>query len=289
MDRNRGKIIPPGYVFAPFNRRQRFLCPGKLREREAMKGIHGLILGLGVGIAAALFNWAYITRATGDIDAVAFVGLAPGKDLESGHILMEEDLVPVPIPAIPARRLKDFAYLYSDRASIVGLRITRPIPGGSLLLQDDLRPPPPKLRFGGQPVGNTEEIAMFIPIDIRTIVPSLLEPGDMVSFIVGGPTPVIANPGTSPAANPPPEGNPGSGGPQVIGKFKVLAIGNRLSSTEVHRAYQLPQGQENVLTISVRLESGRLEPKAERLWKMLEATNFRQVGVILHSREVSGN
>jgi len=75
----------------------------------------------------------------------------------------------------------------------------------------------------------------------------------------------------------------------VIGKFKVLAIGNRLSSVEVHRAYQLPQGQENILTISVRLEGGRLEPKAERLWKMLELTNFRQVGVILHSREASGN
>lgn len=254
-----------------------------------MKGIHGLILGLGVGIAAALFNWAYITRATGDIDAVSFVGIAPVKDLESGHILTEEDLVPVPIPAIPARRLKDFAYLYSDRASIVGLRITRPIPGGSLLLQDDLRPPPPKLKFGGQPVGNSEEIAMFIPIDVRTIVPSLLEPGDMVSFVVGGPTPAIGNPSPTAAETGSPQENPVLGGPQVIGKFKVLAIGNRLSSTEVHRAYQLPQGQENVLTISVRLESGRLEPKAERLWKMLEATNFRQVGVILHSREASGN
>jgi len=254
-----------------------------------MKGIHGLILGLGVGIAAALFNWAYMTRATGDIDAVAFVGIAPAKDLEAGHILMEEDLVPVPIPAIPARRLKDFAYLYSDRASIVGMRITRPIPGGSLLLQDDLRPPPPKLRFGGQPVGNTEEIAMFIPIDVRTIVPSLLEPGDMVSFVVGAPTPAVSNPGTAPTDGSSTPETASLGGPQVIGKFKVLAIGNRLSSVEVHRAYQLPQGQENILTISVRLENGRLEPKAERLWKMLEATNFRQVGVILHSREASGN
>jgi len=256
-----------------------------------MKGIHGVILGVAVGIAAALFNWAYITRATGDIDAVAFVGIAPGKDLEAGHILAEEDLVPVPIPAIPARRLKDFGYLYADRASIVGLRITRPIPGGSLLLQDDLRPPPPKLRFGGQPVGNTEEIAMFIPIDVRTIVPSLLEPGDMVSFIVGGPTPTagVGNPDPAAAGEGSAAGSSLSGGPQVIGKFKVLAIGNRLSSVEVHRAYQLPQGQENILTISVRLEGGRLEPKAERLWKMLELTNFRQVGVILHSREASGN
>ncbi|WP_347244358.1 hypothetical protein [Thermogutta sp.] len=253
-----------------------------------MKGIQGLILGLGVGLAAALFNWAYMTRATGDIEAVAFVGIAPNKDLDIGHVLAEEDLVPVAIPPLPARRLKDFAYLYADRASIIGLRVTRPVPGGSLLLQDDLRPPPPRLRFGGQPAGNTEEIAMFIPIDTRTIVPSLIEPGDMVSFIVSAPTPV-------PGGNPPAGENPtapatnAGGGPQVIGKFKVLAVGNRLTSVEAHRAYQLPQSQENILTISVKLEDGRLEPKAERLWKMLEATNFRQVGVILHSRDTSQN
>lgn len=270
-----------------------------------MKGIHGLILGLGAGIAAALFNWAYITRSTGNIDAIAFVGIAPQRDLDTGHILAEEDLVPVPIPAVPAQRLKNFAYLYGDRVTIIGLRVTRPVPGGSLLLQDDLRPPPPKLRFGGQPAGNSEEIAMFIPIDTRTIVPSLLEPGDLVSFIVGGPTPAVGNPGlgsgdaasggsdpsSAGAANPSGAGaaNPTAGSPQVVGKFKILAVGNRLTSVEAHRAYQLPQGQENILTISVRLENGRLEPKAERLWKMLEATNFRQVGVILHSREESNN
>lgn len=253
-----------------------------------MKGIQGLILGLGVGLAAALFNWAYMTRATGDIEAVAFVGIAPNKDLDIGHVLAEEDLVPVAIPPLPARRLKDFAYLYADRASIIGLRVTRPVPGGSLLLQDDLRPPPPRLRFGGQPAGNTEEIAMFIPIDTRTIVPSLIEPGDTVSFIVSAPTPV---PGGNPLSgeNPTAPASDAAGGPQVIGKFKVLAVGNRLTSVEAHRAYQLPQSQENILTISVKLENGRLEPKAERLWKMLEATNFRQVGVILHSRDTSQN
>ncbi|NMC20914.1 MAG: hypothetical protein GYA33_10895 [Thermogutta sp.] len=74
-----------------------------------------------------------------------------------------------------------------------------------------------------------------------------------------------------------------------MGKFKLLAIGNRLSNLDIHRAYQLPQSQENVLTISVRLVGGRLEPKAEQLWNLLEATNFRQVGVILHSRQKSAN
>jgi len=264
-----------------------------------MKGFNGLILGLGIGIAAALFNWAYVTRATGSVETVAFFGIAADRNVEAGQILAAEDLVPVPLPAATARRLKGFAFVYpDDRATVVGMRTTRPVPGGSILLVDDLRPPPPKLVFGGQPAGNEEEIAMFIPIDTRTIVTSLLEPGDTVSFIISAPTPAEASasgdteaPNTPQGLLPPPTGAqavpPGS--PRIVGKFKILAIGNRLSNLDIHRAYQLPQSQENVLTIGVRLVGGRLEPKAEQLWKMLEATNFRQVGVILHARQKSAN
>ncbi|GAB4131173.1 hypothetical protein [Thermopirellula anaerolimosa] len=264
-----------------------------------MKGFNGLILGLGIGIAAALFNWAYITRATGSVETVAFFGIAADRNVEAGQILAAEDLVPVPLPAATARRLKGFAFVYpDDRATVVGMRTTRPVPGGSILLVDDLRPPPPKLVFGGQPAGNEEEIAMFIPIDTRTIVTSLLEPGDTVSFIISAPTPAeSAASGDAEAPNgpqsllPPQTGaqTVPAGSPRIVGKFKILAIGNRLSNLDIHRAYQLPQSQENVLTISVRLVGGRLEPKAEQLWKMLEATNFRQVGVILHARQKSAN
>ncbi len=263
-----------------------------------MKGFNGLILGLGIGIAAALFNWAYVTRATGSVETVAFFGIAADRNVEAGQILAAEDLVPVPLPAATARRLKGFAFVYpDDRATVLGMRTTRPVPGGSILLVDDLRPPPPKLVFGGQPAGSDEEIAMFIPIDTRTIVTSLLEPGDTVSFIITSPTPAEASAsGESEASNapqgllPPAGGQPlPPGSPRIVGKFKVLAIGNRLSNLDIHRAYQLPQSQENVLTISVRLVGGRLEPKAEQLWKMLEATNFRQVGVILHARQKSAN
>lgn len=264
-----------------------------------MKGFNGLILGLGIGIAAALFNWAYITRATGSVETVAFFGVAASRNVEAGQILASEDLVPVPLPAATARRLKGFAFVYpDDRATVVGMRTTRPVPGGSILLVDDLRPPPPKLVFGGQPAGNEEEIAMFIPIDTRTIVTSLLEPGDTVSFIVSAPTPAEnpapedAQPTADPRNFPPTAaGTQGgvAGAPRIVGKFKILAVGNRLSNLDIHRAYQLPQSQENVLTVSVRLVGGRLEPKAEQLWKMLEATNFRQVGVILHARQRSAN
>ncbi len=263
-----------------------------------MKGLNGLILGLGIGIAAALFNWAYVTRATGSVETVAFFGVAPDRNIEAGEILAAEDLVPVPLPAATARRLRGFAFVYpDDRATVVGMRTTRPVPGGSLLLVDDLRPPPPKLVFGGQPAGKEEEIAMFIPIDTRTIVTSLLEPGDMVSFIVSAPTPAGTAPNEVGGSIPPQTGIPPqdntpplpAGAPRIIGKFKILAIGNRLSNLDIHRAYQLPQSQENVLTISVRLQGGQLEPKADQLWRMLEATNFRQVGVILHARQRSAN
>ena len=110
--------------------------------------------------------------------------------------------------------------------------------------------------------------------------------GDLVSFIVGGvPTP---------AAPPEQEGGEEAVGipampsvpasAELIGPFKVLSLGNRLGSAEVLKASGLPQMQENVMTISASVEGGQLDPKAAKLWKLLQANGFRQVGVVLHAR-----
>ncbi len=252
-----------------------------------MKGIYGVILALGLGCAAAMFNYAYMVRSTGSIETVDFIGIASDKPLAPGDPVTEEAIQPVPIPAFYAGRLKEFAILYSDRQSIMGWPVSRPVPGGALLLRDDLRTPPPELQFGDEPAGGAEQVAMFVPIDTRTIVPSLLQPGDQVSFLVTSPTPAALS-GT---ANPAPEGSPPvvPGPTKIIGPFKILSVGNRLASVDVQRASNLPQSQENILTISARLTNGQLDSKAQELWTLLEATNFRQVGVILHARRKSNN
>ena len=116
-----------------------------------------------------------------------------------------------------------------------------------------------------------------MPVDTQSFVASLVNPGDRVSFRVRLRSP--KSPTLAAGA-----GRPGPA-TEIIGPFDVLSLGNRLSSTEVMKASRIPQTQENVMTIRVKNRGGQPEPKAEKLFNLLNATNSRGVGVILHPRE----
>jgi hypothetical protein len=158
-------------------------------------------------------------------------------------------------------------------------------------LEHDLRTPPQELRLKrkletkdlermGLPFdAEAEEQAMFVPVDTRTFVASLLKPGDEVSFVAGNAPTRAGRPGAKP------------GVARTIGPFRVLAIGNRLSSIDVMKAAQIPQRQENVMTISVGYVKdpaggeGQFDPRTTELLKYLRATDYRGMGVTLHARE----
>ncbi|MBN2024814.1 MAG: hypothetical protein JW809_18690 [Pirellulales bacterium] len=240
-----------------------------------MKNLQGLIIALGLGVAAALVNWAYLHSASSRLATIDYIGVRPGQTVLRGERLAEEKLVRVPIPAGNAGSLDTFAVKWSDIQTVLGKAVARTLVGGSLLLEDDLRTPPTELELKKpQPGGNEEEVAIFVPVDMRAFVPSLVQPGDRVSFLLGsggGPTPAGA-----PA--------PAAGRDETIGPFVVLALGNRLSSDDVAKAATAPTAQQNVLTIRVRLVGGRFEEKAQRLLKAIDRTN-RGLGVMLHPRE----
>jgi len=245
-----------------------------------MKGIQGLLLAIALGIAAAAFNWVYLNSKSGQMTTRAFVGIAENVDVERGETLREADLVRVEIQTRWVGNLEDFAVLYSARQSVVGAPVWRRLIGGSLLLRQDLRTPPQELKFGAN------ERVIWIPVDTRTFVASLVEPGDQVSFLVsplrtGVPTPADPqNPGG--AFSP----TPGGGPIDVIGPFQILALGNRLGSAEVMRAAKIPQVQENVMAVRVAADSaGNMDADAQKLMRLLNETNFRPVGVMLHPRE----
>jgi hypothetical protein len=212
--------------------------------------------------------------------------------------LIREDLVePVGIPKINVGNLSDFAVLWESRQTVIGIPVSRNIDGGSLLLLDDTKMPPPELNLG------PDEGAMWVPVDTRSFVPALVVPGDTVSFLVsrrisGIPTPAmpgnrgVVNPENPSADNPTgpdgrlnPEAATSNDPVEVIGPFKVLSLGNRLGSTEVMKAAKISLVQENIMTIRVKLTNGKPDPKVLYLRNRLEATNFRQVGVILHARK----
>ena len=245
-----------------------------------MKGIQGLLVAIVLGIAAAVFNWLYLTSKSKATETVAFVGVAPQVDVERGETLRESDLARVAIPSASVGNLEEFAILYSARQSVVGAPVWRRLTGGSLLLRQDLKTPARELKFA------ENERVIWIPVDTRTFVASLVEPGDLVSFLVSPmrtavPTP--ADPETPGAAL---AGRPSSGPIDVIGPFKILAMGNRLGSSEVLRAAKIPQVQENVVAVRATVDqAGNLAADAQKLMALLNETNFRPVGVMLHPRE----
>lgn len=235
-----------------------------------MKGIYGLVLAIGLGVAGALLNWNYLARKARDVEKVAFVGIASGVSINRGDTFQDTHLVPVEIPKSNVGALADFAVLYADRQTVVGMNAVRSYNGGELLLRQDLKTPPPELKLVGD-----DERAIGVPVDSKTFVPSLVTPGDWVSFLfptANQPTPAGAEP-----ANP----------NEPLGPFRVLSVGNRLGSPEVMQAARVPQLQENVLLIRVKWQGDKLEPKAQKLWDLLQRSNFQQVGVVLHPRKRS--
>jgi len=276
-----------------------------------MRGIQGLILAMGLGIAGAIFNFAYLANRSKDVKKVAFVGIKTDKVVGRGEPLTEESLEPVEIPQLWVGNLGNFAVKWEARATVTGRRVWRTLEGGSLLLLADLKTPPTELRFGQNLPPGVEEIEIGVPIDTHTQVPSLLEPGDMVSFIVttarlGFPT--LAEPGKM---NPIARADPAKGavqpdaakggtpdvprqpqagdGIEMIGPFRILSIGNRLGSTEVMHAAKIQQSQENVLTVAARVENGKLDPQAARLKLVLAQSNARPLDYALHSRAQKQN
>ncbi len=242
-----------------------------------MKGIQGLIVAAVLGVAAALLNWAYLHSRSSDEERVTFVGIKAGRTVNRGDVLHDDDLVPLRIPVRWVGNLKDFAVLYSEKQTVVGQPVWRTMTGECLLLAEDLRTPPQSLKL------DEGESLMWIPVT-GAFVPSLVMPGDTVYFKVlkaAVPTPIRSG---AEKPNPADDNSPSSDPVENIGPFKILALGNRLGSPEVMRAAKMPQIQENVLGIRVSDHVAGERDKADKLWGLLQATNFRQVGVELHNR-----
>jgi hypothetical protein len=250
-----------------------------------MKGIHAIIVAVGLGVAGAIVNFAYLNSRAREIEKVSFIGVKKDAVIGRGERVAAESLVEVGIPRAAAGNLKDFVFLWDELSSVDGLATSRTVNGGTLLAREDFRTPPPELELAAG------ETAMWIPVGGTPFVPSLLVPGDMVSFKVPtlAPAPLVPNAAPATAegdARPADSSDLTLTGPvETIGPFKILSIGNRLGSAEVMRGAKIPQLQENVLTIRVSKDIAGEPERADKLWSRLQASNFRQVGIVLHSRK----
>ena len=263
-----------------------------------MKSTHALMIAAVLGILGAGLNYWYLWTRSRQFKAELFIGVSDDAvPISQGDRLLEADLVEVPVPLESADEIRKFAIPWSARKTIEGERVCRAISEPRLLLSDDLKTPPRELDI---PEGWA---AIGVPIDTRTSTPSLIQPGQLVSFIIssarGGLTADAGSANLVSGFNPSQPGNAElddadadkpvkpPGATVTIGPFRVLSLGNRLGSTDVMRAARERQVQENVMLIAVKVtKNGELDEKnAQRLVDMLYATNFRQVGIMLHSHK----
>jgi hypothetical protein len=251
-----------------------------------MKNIYGLLFALALGIAGTLLNFSYLAKKSRDMERVAFVGVKQGVVLQPGDVFRADDLEPVAIPKERVGNLIDYAVLYSQVKTVEGIPVVREFAGGQLVLEKDLKAPPPEPR-----ALTPDEREIGIPVDTRTFVPSLYRAGDMISFVVPKirtqPMPAApAEEGSEPENAPPsPAAAPAaSAGTETIGPFEIRTIGNRVASTDLSRASRLPQIQENVVNIIVKVQSGDLEPRAQKLMALMLNSNVRQFAILGHPR-----
>ncbi len=274
-----------------------------------MKGIQGLIIAIGLGIAGAILNFAYLVTKSQELEMVDFIGVRPEVTVNRGDRLKEDALQKVSLPRNAAGNLDKFAFPFSAMGSVKNEIVHRTLEGGTLVMRSDLKTPVQDLSFGQDTPPGVEERAMFVPIDAKKIVPSLVSPGDLVTFVVprwvSGPSGPAEgksggaeSSGGSDPAKPgairpiPAAGMFGGAGPaasssgdmDLIGPFKVLSLGTRVGSSQVAQAFKVSTVQENVMMVLVRIENGKLEPQAVKLLRLMEQSDFRPLGYLLHPR-----
>ena len=167
--------------------------------------------------------------------------------------------------------------------------------GGLLLLQSDLKTPPPELNLGKGERGE------FVAVP-RNFDTSHVNPGDKISFRVmtltpPGPTPApkpTTADGASTAAGsadlqPKPEDQEvapqGTGPSEIIGPFVVVSVGNRLGTLEVMKAAKIAPVQQNLLMIRISKNVPGEEERFDKLVTCIHRFGPSCYDILLHGKE----
>lgn len=246
-----------------------------------MKGTPGLIAAAVLGILGVGLNWFYLERKSSQFDNVQYIGIAANTEIHPGDRFERSHFAPVEVPRNASARLEGLAVKWEDVDTVVGMNAVKEYRGDELLWRKDLETPPPELELA------ENERALWIPVDQKTFVPSLVMPGDEVDFLVPRVryTPVPQTGDGSP--QPTPAGQQ-LGQTDIVGPFKILSIGNRLGKSNVLNAARVPQLQENIVTVRVKMNGAMLDQDAQRLLDGLHATNYRELGILLRPRRKAG-
>jgi len=239
-----------------------------------MKGAQGIMVAVALGVVGFVCNWLYLEREAGRVELVEFVGISKTARVNRGDVIQLDHLVPISVPRNHKTQLAQVAVLWEQRDLVIGQKATRTMAesGTELVMHRDLTTPAAK--DINELIAENERV-MWLPVDSRTFNPQHVDPGDEVSFRI---------PEFGEGAS---RSSPTKGGGQIIGPFRILALGNRKGRRDVRQAAGLASGAENVIAVAVKVENpgGKLEARAETLAGILAVNNFQGVQVLLHRRD----
>ena len=240
-----------------------------------MKGIQGLVIALALAITGGVCNWLYLANQADRYERMAFVKINVDQ-IVAGDKFKDEHFAKVEIPRNNLGNIETIAVKWVDLSTVLGVVANRDYVRDQLVLADDLKTPP--TQDLSKLIGPDEVIA-WLPVDPRTFNPRQVNPGDMVSFRIpqnSFPAPALADadPDAAPAR---------ISGEEIIGPFRILALGNRRGSLEVAQARGQAGGSENTITFSVEFRNEKLEKNARRVFDLMNQTGLRGVQPLLHS------
>ena len=242
-----------------------------------MKGAPGLLFAVGLGIVGAFCNWLYLANKGKELDMVEFIAIADDVKINVGDKFTESHFMKLPIPKNAVGNLDKVAVFWKDWPTVVGEPATKSYSPGEILLQRQIRTPP---EMDIKKLLMADERLIWIPVDTRTFVPALVSAGDNVSFIV--PRLTLATPAA--------EGDAGgekraASATELIGPFRILALGTRMGSPEVLRAAGVTASQENIMAVAVKMVGPKFDEFDEKGQKIIDSqrnTNSQQLQVVLH-------
>ena len=241
-----------------------------------MKGVQGIMLSIGLGLAGAVCNWFYLERLAGKEARVSFIAIKADVQINIGDTLRDDQLVKIDIPRSAVGNLDQVARRWTDRTLIVGSPSTRNFRGGELVLDQDIRTPATKDL--NEKLGKNE-VALWIPVDTRTFNAARVNPDDEVSFVLPRTGGAISAPGGEGGGTPSTISNS-----EIIGPFRILEIGNRTGRPEVQRASGVRQSIDSSITIVAELKNGHLDAKTERVTEYMRSTKSQGLQVIVHPK-----
>lgn len=238
-----------------------------------MRGVQGVVLAVALGAVGFLCNWLYLDQQSGLVELVYYVGVKKEAEVNRGDVFRKDHLVEIGVPKNRLGHLAEVAIPWPQRDLVIGQRASRTFGalGTELLEFKDLETP--AARDLNEQIADDERV-MWLPVDARSFNPQHVNPGDSVSFRI----PQFGAEKSS-------RNRPLVGAGQIIGPFRILALGNRKGRRDVRQAAGLPSGAENVIAIAVKIDAAnnKLESRAETLSNTLAVNNFQGVQVLLHA------